>query len=227
LQSFFTFFHCFFRVKKWFKKNKRIVFLLLLHYHHLIRCRRAHAVAVALASTSKCFFCFFLIFLTFSSHFLTSSRSCNGHAPLIIQEGRARAGQKVQPRRVRQSSALNSSKARGKGRKDGKRKCSAKCLSHSQGVCLLAKCLSHYIAALFGVLLIFESYFPLIPTSSRSCNGHAPLLIQEGRAHAAQKVQPRQVRQSSTLNSSKALGRGKIIFCVLNCTIITIFANDS
>jgi hypothetical protein len=26
-------------------------------------------------------------------------RSCNGHAPLIIQEGRARAGQKIQPRR--------------------------------------------------------------------------------------------------------------------------------
>jgi hypothetical protein len=33
-----------------------------------------------------------LFFLTFSSHFLTSSRSCNGHAPLIIQNGGAVLG---------------------------------------------------------------------------------------------------------------------------------------
>jgi hypothetical protein len=33
-----------------------------------------------------------------SSQFLTSLRSCNGHAPLIIQEGRARAG--LRPSRV-------------------------------------------------------------------------------------------------------------------------------
>jgi hypothetical protein len=31
-----------------------------------------------------------------SPSFLTSSRSCNGHAPLIIQEGHARARQRVQ-----------------------------------------------------------------------------------------------------------------------------------
>jgi hypothetical protein len=55
-------------------------------------------------------------YLIFSSpRLLTSLRSCNGHAPLIIQEGPARAGQKVQPRRVRLSSALNSSKALRKG----------------------------------------------------------------------------------------------------------------
>jgi hypothetical protein len=45
----------------------------------------------------------FLLGFPFFSHFLTFSRSCNGHAPLIIQEGCACAGQKVQPRRVGQN----------------------------------------------------------------------------------------------------------------------------
>jgi hypothetical protein len=44
----------------------------------------------------------------------TSMRSCKGHALLIIQEGRARAGQEVQPRRVGPCAAPNSSKAHGK-----------------------------------------------------------------------------------------------------------------
>jgi hypothetical protein len=44
----------------------------------------------------------------------TSMRSCNGHAPLITQERRARAGQEVQPRRVGPCAAPNSSKAHGK-----------------------------------------------------------------------------------------------------------------
>jgi hypothetical protein len=48
----------------------------------------------------------------FHPHFLTSMRSCNRHAPLLIQEGRARAGQYVQPLRVGQYPAPNSSEAR-------------------------------------------------------------------------------------------------------------------
>jgi hypothetical protein len=65
-----------------------------------------------------CFFMVFMVFLFFSFlffsfHFLTSSRLCNGHAPLIIQEQRARAGQNVQPRRDRPNSDLNSSLAHG------------------------------------------------------------------------------------------------------------------
>jgi hypothetical protein len=43
-------------------------------------------------------------------------RSCNGQAPLIIQEQRARAGQEVQPRRVVSCTAPNSSTAHGMGR---------------------------------------------------------------------------------------------------------------
>jgi hypothetical protein len=41
---------------------------------------------------------------------LTSVRSCNGHAPPIIQEGRARAGQIPQPRRDGQNPEPDSSK---------------------------------------------------------------------------------------------------------------------
>jgi hypothetical protein len=52
--------------------------------------------------------------------------------------------------------------------------------------------------------------FPLFLTYSRSCNEHAPLLIQKGRARAGQKVQPRRVRQNSALDSSTALGEGKM-----------------
>jgi hypothetical protein len=48
-----------------------------------------------------------------SPSFLTSLRSCNGHAPLIIQEGRARAGQRVQPHRVGHCATPNSSLALG------------------------------------------------------------------------------------------------------------------
>jgi hypothetical protein len=43
--------------------------------------------------TCKCIEMFFLIPIFFHPHFLTSMRSCNGHAPPIIQEGRACAGQ--------------------------------------------------------------------------------------------------------------------------------------
>jgi hypothetical protein len=39
--------------------------------------------------------------------------------------------------------------------------------------------------------------FPPFPTSWRSCNGPAPLLIQEGRARAGQKVHPSRVGQNS------------------------------
>jgi hypothetical protein len=161
-------------------------------------CHRAHAVTVTLAGTSKCLFGFFLFFLTFSSQFLTSSRSCNRHAPLIIQKGRARAGQKVQPRRVGPNSSLDSSIALRRGEKRKEKKCLAKCLSHLQGVCSPCKCLLHCVAALARMLLQFsESSFPRFPTSSRSCNGQAPLLIQEGRARAGQKVHARQVGQDS------------------------------
>jgi hypothetical protein len=38
----------------------------------------------------------------------------------------------------------------------------------------------------------------------------APLLIQKGRAHAGQKVQPRRVGQDSALDSSTALGKGDL-----------------
>jgi hypothetical protein len=58
-------------------------------------------------------FCSFFFF----SHFLTSLRSCNRHAPLIIQEGRARAGQIVQPRQDGLSSDLDSSIAHVNGEK--------------------------------------------------------------------------------------------------------------
>jgi hypothetical protein len=50
----------------------------------------------------------------FFPHFSTSLRSCNGHAPLLVQERRARAGQHVQSRRDGQYSYLNSSLAHGK-----------------------------------------------------------------------------------------------------------------
>jgi hypothetical protein len=85
----------------------------------------------ALARTSKCFFgfcvnfgflCelrFFLVLpCNFPPCFLTFLRSCNGHAPLLIQKGRAPARQKVQPLRVRQNAALDSSIVLRKGRKN-------------------------------------------------------------------------------------------------------------
>jgi hypothetical protein len=48
--------------------------------------------------------------LLFFSSTLTSMRSCNGHAPLIIQEGRARARQIPQPRQDGHESNPDSSK---------------------------------------------------------------------------------------------------------------------
>jgi hypothetical protein len=92
----------------------------------------------------------------------------------------------------------------------------AKCMLHSQSVCRTL--LPHALAnASLGFFLVFPcvslcfvcSSFPCFPTYSRSCNGHAPLLIRKGPARAGQKVQPRQVGQNSAPNSSIALGRGK------------------
>jgi hypothetical protein len=70
------------------------------------------ALALAIYFLSFFFF-FFPLFLLdsllFSSTLLTSARSCNGHAPPINQEGRARAGQIPQPRQDGQSPNPNSS----------------------------------------------------------------------------------------------------------------------
>jgi hypothetical protein len=63
-------------------------------------------------------------------------RSCNGHAPLIIQEGRARAGQYVQLRRGGRSSDLDSSIAQGKGGGGGRGSQSGS-QSHSQALLFL------------------------------------------------------------------------------------------
>jgi hypothetical protein len=76
--------------------------------------------SVALGGALKILFSllFFLPnYLLFSSILLTSVRSCNGHAPLIIQEGRDRAGQIPQPRLDGQSPDPDSSE-HSKGRKE-------------------------------------------------------------------------------------------------------------
>jgi hypothetical protein len=96
----------------------------------------------------------------------------------------------------------------------------AKCMSHSQSVCRTL--LPHSHACFFA---IFVSSCPRFPTYSRSCNGHAPLLIQKGRARAGQRVQPRRVGQNSTPDSSTALGKGKK--CLAKCLSHSFFANDS
>jgi hypothetical protein len=120
-----------------------------------------------------------------SPFFLTSSRSCKGHAPLIIQEGRARVGQKVQPCRVGQDSSLDSSIAHGILGVGGAKSFFALTLLHL-GAAL--KCFSNNPV---------YSFPPPLPTYTRSGNRHAPLLIQKRRAHAGQKVQPRRVGQDS------------------------------
>jgi hypothetical protein len=87
-------------------------------------------------------------------------RLCNGHAPLIIQEGRARAGQYVQPRQGGQSSDLNSSIAQGKGGGSGQGSQSVS-QSHSQALLFL-----HGFHGLPFLVLFFSSHFL---TSLRSC----------------------------------------------------------
>jgi hypothetical protein len=83
-----------------------------------------------------------------------------------------------------------------------------KCMSHSQSVCRTL--LPHSHACFFGIFpLFFLCPLPRFSTYSRSCNGHAPLLIQKGRTQAGQKVQPRRVGQNSAPDSSTALGEGK------------------
>jgi hypothetical protein len=131
-----------------------------------------------------------------SNSFLTSLRSCNGHAPLIIQEGRARTGHRVP------CATPNSSKALGMWGGGV-----AKCLSRSR---IRTRVPHSLILQVFFVFFLLFSVFspPRFPTSLRSCNGHAPLISQEGRARAGQKVQPRRVRQNSALDSSLALGKG-------------------
>jgi hypothetical protein len=63
------------------------------------------SVACTCTNLHACFFSFLIILFLFP----TFLRSCNGHAPLLVQEGRALAGQNVQPRRDGQySSYLNS-----------------------------------------------------------------------------------------------------------------------
>jgi hypothetical protein len=58
------------------------------------------------------------------------------------------------------------------------------------------------------VLGFFVFSFPCFPSYTRSCKGHTPLLIQKGCARPGQKVQPRQVSQSATPDSSMALREG-------------------
>jgi hypothetical protein len=132
------------------------------------------------------------------SRFPTSLMSCNGHAPLIIQEGRARAGQNVQPRQDGLKSYLNSSLAQGKGW--GGRE------SVSQGCCRTLKHLAKVSSGSSWFSFPLSSH---LLTSLRSCNGHAPLIIQEGRARAGQNVQRRRDGQNSDLNSTKHTEMGK------------------
>jgi hypothetical protein len=72
------------------------------------------SVACTRTQLHACFFSFLMILLFL---FPTDLRSCNGHAPLLVQEGRARAGQNVQQRRDGQYSYLNSSLAQGSWKK--------------------------------------------------------------------------------------------------------------
>jgi hypothetical protein len=144
--------------------------------------------------------CFFLFF---PPRLPTYSRLCNGHAPLLIQKGCASAGQKVQLRLVGQyATPDDSSIAPGMWEKKkmfGKVSVAlAKCLLHSQSDCRTLLPHSHALAnASSGFFPCFSllvcSSFPRFPTYSKSCNGHAPLLIQKGRARTGQKVQPRRV----------------------------------
>jgi hypothetical protein len=112
-------------------------------------------------------------------------RSCNGHAPLIIQEGRAHAGQNVQPCRDGQSSDLDSSKAQGRGGGSG-RGSQSRLQSHSQALL--------FLNGFHGFPFILFSFLLL------------PLIIQERRARAGQNVQPRRDGQSANINSSIARG---------------------
>jgi hypothetical protein len=78
------------------------------------------------------------------------------------------------------------------------------CLTH-KSVCRTL--LPHSHACFFPC-----SFFSSLPTSLRSCNGHAPLLIQKGRARAGQEVTPRRVGPCATPNSSLALREGERMF---------------
>jgi hypothetical protein len=113
-----------------------------------------------------------LVFSLFlSSLFLafpTYSRSCNGHTPLLIQKGCARAGQKFQPRRVGQCASPDSSIAQGNGRERGVDKVS------------FALTLSHFVATLartckclFGVFSLFFPYLFFLFLASQPTQSHA------------------------------------------------------
>jgi hypothetical protein len=120
-------------------------------------------------SSSFILFYFFLPdSLLFSSILLTSMRSCNEHAPLIIQEGRARAGQIPQPRRDGQSPDLDSSKhSKGEGGE----------IPLLRGGNIEVRCRTRKCMVSMASWLLFSSS---TLTSMRSCNGHAHLIIQEG-----------------------------------------------
>jgi hypothetical protein len=167
----------------------------------------------------KCLFGFFLFFLTFSSRFLTSTRSCNGHAPLIIQEGRARAGQKVQPRRARQSSKLNSSKALRRGEK---RKIKSAWLSVCRTCKVSVALCSRTLRGSSGFFKFFSSHPNLLAVVQRarpSLNprGTCPRWAESPAAPSKTKLCTQQFQSTN---------EGENIFSVLNCTIFTIFAND-
>jgi hypothetical protein len=75
------------------------------------RKRRNVLRKLALALANAWFsFLFLACTLLLSSFTLTSMRSCNGHVPLIIQEGHARAGQIPQPGQDGQNPNPDSSK---------------------------------------------------------------------------------------------------------------------
>jgi hypothetical protein len=70
--------------------------------------------------------------------------------------------------------------------------------SSFQGFFFFRCALSQYFFSLLVLTaLVLTSRFFLILTL-RSCNGHAPLIIQEGRACAGQIVQPRRVGHPHT-----------------------------
>jgi hypothetical protein len=140
-----------------------------------------------------------------SSQFLTSLRSCNGHAPLIIQEGRARAG--LRPSRVEWGKVPHltvSSHSEIGGGGGWVINCDFLVgFSHSLLLFLL-QCPFHF-------MMSHSLSHPVFLTSLRSCYGHAPLIIQEGRARAGlrpSRAEWGRIPHSTVTSHSKNSGGG-------------------
>jgi hypothetical protein len=98
-------------------------------------------------------FSIFPIFSVFSPPcFSTHSGLCDGHAPLLIQKGHARTGQKVQPRRVGPCAAPNSSLAQGKGGGRDRLEWTKCHRAHAVALCCRT--------CFFSLLVVFSSSLP-------------------------------------------------------------------